>query len=331
MKALLESELRQRLRSRKWWVLVTLWTAGLFLIMIPIRLGGQRNREFLYGERADYDLGPLMFGSLALLVLGLTCLVIPSLTAMAINGERDRGTLAVLQATLLRPRDIVFAKFLSGLITASVFLVATLPIALWCYLEGSVSFVRLAAVYLVLLVVAGVLIALALVASALVRRPALSAVLSYGLVALLTIGTGILYGIAEITTQEPTITAPTEEPEPGLSWLWLAPNPFVVLADAAPRSRVDLDDPLASIQEGIRYLRDPQPVVIDYIEQGRNNPRKNPNRPPRFIPPPEPERPPPVWPYGLAIELAIAAGAVYVTINRLRVPVRRLAPGHRVA
>lgn len=325
MRALLASEVRQRLRSRKWWVLVALWTIALFLIMIPIRLGGQRNREFFYGKAADYDLGPLMFGSLALLVLGLSCLVIPSLTAMAINGERDRGTLAVLQATLLRPHDIVIAKFLSGLLTASIFLIATLPIAAWCYLEGSVSLVRLAAVYLVLLVVAGVLIALALVASALVRRPALSAVLSYGFVALLTIGTGIIYGIAEINAQEPARVAPIEEPDPGVRWLWLAPNPFVVLADAAPRSRVDLDDPLASIQEGIRHLRNPEPVI--YYEE----PPSRFQNPRRLIQPPEPEETAPVWSYGLMIELGIAAAAIYVTMRRLRVPVRRLAPGHRVA
>ena len=325
MRALLASELRQRLRSRKWWVLVALWTAALFLIMIPIRIAGRHNSQFYFGDRADYDLGPLMFGSLALLVLGLSCLVIPSLTAMAINGERDKGTLAVLQATLLRPHEIVFAKFLSGLVTAGVFLVATLPIAAWCYIEGSVSFVRLAGVYLVLLVVAGVLVALALFASALVRRPALSAVLSYGLVAMLTIGTGIVYGIAEVTAQPPVTTGPIESPDPGNRWLLLAPNPFVVLADAAPRSRVELDDPLASIQEGIRYLRTPEPIY--YYE----SPANNPNAPPRLIRPQEPEEVPPVWPYGLMIELGVAAAAILVTIARLRVPVRRLAPGHRVA
>lgn len=322
MRALLASELRQRLRSRKWWVLVALWSAALFLIMIPIRLAGQQNQEFYYGREADYDLGPLMFGSLALLVLGLSCLVIPSLTATAINGERDRGTLAVLQATLLRPHDIVFAKFLSGLVTAGVFLAATLPIAAWCYAEGSVPFVRLAAVYLVLLVVAGVLIALALFASALVRRPALSAVVSYGLVALLTIGTVILFGIAEVNAQRP---GTFERPDPGMRWLWLAPNPFVVLADAAPRSDVDLDDPLAGIQQATRYLRNPEPEVV-FEEPPPNNPKA----PPRLIRPREREQSP-VWPYGLMIELGIAAAAIEVTIRRLRVPVRRLARGHRVA
>lgn len=323
MKALLASELRQRLRSRRWWILVALWTLALFLIMIPIRAGGQQSRTFFYGPEANTDLGPLMFGSLALLVLGLSCLVIPSLTAMAINGERDRGTLAVLQATLLRPHDIVLAKFLSGLVTASVFLAATLPIALWCYLEGSVSLVRLITVYLVLLVVAGVLIALALFASALVRRPALSAVLTYGLVGMLTIGTGILYGIAEVNADRPNDFG---RPDPGVRWLLLAPNPFVVLADAAPRSRIDLDDPLAGIQEATRYLRNPEPEIVYEAPP----PGGDPYAPPRLIQPIESEEDP-VWPYGLAIELVIAIGALAVAIRRLRVPVRKLAPGHRVA
>ena len=323
MRALLASELRQRLRSRKWWILVILWTAFLFLIMIPIRIGGAHTRELLYGSEIDYDLGPLMFGSLALLILGLSCLVIPSLTATAINGERDRGTLAVLQATLLRPHEIVFAKFLSGLVTAGIFLAATLPIAAWCYVEGSVPLVRVAVVYLVLLVVAGALIAVALFASALVRRPALSAVLSYGFVALLTIGTLIIFAISEIIAQRPY----PEPQDPGVRWLWLAPNPFVVLADAAPRSDVNLDDPLAGIQESIRYLRTPEPPIV-YEEFPSNDPNVV---PPRLIRPPEPEEQPPVWPYGLLIEVGLAGSALYLTIKRLRVPVRRLAPGHRVA
>lgn len=318
MRALLASELRQRMRSRRWWVLVALWTVSLFLIMIPIRMAGQRSQSF-YRRVEDIDLGPLMFGSLALLVLGLSCLVIPSLTAMAVNGERDRGTLAVLQASLLRPRDIVFAKFFAALLTAGVFLAATLPIALWCYLEGGVSIVRALTVYLVLFVVAGVFIALALAASSLVRRPAMSALLSYGLVGLLTIGTGILFALADATAPR---QGPYGTPERGARWVLLAPNPFVVLADAAPRSNPRLDDPLESIQQSIRSLRDPQPQFFDggprEFREFRRLQRRQPD-------------PPPVWPAGLVIELSLAAGALYITMRRLRVPVRKLAPGHRVA
>ena len=39
----------------------------------------------------------------------------------------------------------------------------------------------------------------------------------------------------------------------------------------------------------------------------------------------------PVWPLGLGIDLALAAGALWLTTVRLRTPTRRLAAGQRVA
>ena len=39
----------------------------------------------------------------------------------------------------------------------------------------------------------------------------------------------------------------------------------------------------------------------------------------------------PVWPLGLGVDLALAAGALWVTTVRLRTPTRRLARGQRVA
>jgi ABC-2 type transport system permease protein len=317
MRALIQNELRQRVRARRWWVLLGLWTIIQFLITLAVRAAGQSSQDFLYGPEADIPLGPVMFGSLALLVLALSCLVIPSLTATAINGERDRGTLAILQTTLYKPVEIAAAKFLSAWTTAAVFLVATIPIALWCYIEGGVALWRAAAVYLVLFVMAGVLLAVALAASALFRKPALSAVIAYLAVGALTLGTLILFGLAQATAPR---TGPYGNQEVGARWVLLAPNPFVVLADAAPRSERTLDDPLAEIQESIRYLRDPEsgPTVEGGFDPGSGS----------FD---ETEDLSPVWPIGLAIDLTIALLALVLTVQRLQVPVRHLAPGHRVA
>jgi hypothetical protein len=39
----------------------------------------------------------------------------------------------------------------------------------------------------------------------------------------------------------------------------------------------------------------------------------------------------PVWPLGLGLDLLLAAGAVWITIARLRTPTRKLARGQRIA
>ena len=58
--------------------------------------------------------GPLLFGAVTFLVLGLGLLVTPTLTSTAINGDRNAGTLATLQVTLLSPAEIALGKLLAA-------------------------------------------------------------------------------------------------------------------------------------------------------------------------------------------------------------------------
>lgn len=308
------SELRQRMRGKRWWILLGIWFAVLLGLVVLIRQAVLSSTM-----DPDTDIGVVMFASLALLVLALACLVVPALTATSINGERDRGTLAILQATTLAPWQIIAAKFAAALITTAAFLAATLPIALWSVAEGGVGIAKVGAVYLTLFGVSSVLLAGAMAASAIVRRLALSAVLSYGFVFFLTIGTLILFGITMATVE---YDFDGDGPDYGARWLVLAPNPFVVLADAAPASPEDRsDDPLASMRYGIREARDPQSYEIESFDPETGEP----------IFEGEPEPPPPVWPYGLGIELAFGVFALYVATERLRVPAKKLPRGERIA
>jgi ABC-type transport system involved in multi-copper enzyme maturation permease subunit len=323
MKALVMSELRQRVRGKRWWILLAVWFAILLGLVVLIRGAMVRSLEF--NPDPNLDIGSIMFGSLALLVLGFACLIGPSLTATSINGERDRGTLAILQATTLRPWQIVTAKFAAALITTVAFLVATLPIALWSMLEGGVGLGKALAVYLTLFGITFVLLAAGLLASAVVRRPALSALLSYAFVFFLTIGTLILFGITTTTAEYDPETGTTDY---GARWLILSPNPFVVLADAAPESDGDnFDDPLNSMRNAIRDIREPTPYFFDggMVDC---NPSGNECT---TVPPPEPDEAAPVWPYGLGIQLAMALFALDVATERLRVPAKRLPRGERIA
>jgi ABC-type transport system involved in multi-copper enzyme maturation permease subunit len=316
MKALVMSELRQRVRGKRWWILLAIWFAILLGLVALIRSAMLRSLEF--NPDPNLDIGSIMFGSLALLVLGFACLIAPSLTATSINGERDRGTLAILQATTLRPWQIVTAKFAAALITTVAFLVATLPIAIWAILSDGVGAGKALAVYLTLFGITFVLLAAGLLASAVVRRPALSALLSYAFVAFLTIGTLILFGVSTTTADYDPETGVTDY---GARWLILSPNPFVVLADAAPESDGEnFDDPLNSMRDGIRDIREPRPYFYDQVCAPGEN-----------CVPPEPDEAAAVWPYGLGIQLALALFALYVATERLRVPAKRLPRGERIA
>lgn len=320
--ALIVSELKQRMRGKRWWILLGVWILLLLGLVALVRAGATRAAEFS-GEFVQ--VGPTMFGSLALFVLGLSCLVVPSLTATAVNGERDRGTLAVLQATLYRPKDVLLAKFSAAFVTAAVFVLATIPLAIWSASEGGVSAVRAVVVYVVLLAMCALFIAIGLAASSLVRRPGLSALAAYAGVFLLTAGLPILFGLSMLSATPEPVTQRIggqvityTEPRIGWRWLLLAPDPFVILADAAPRQRSRfVSDPLAVIREGARASRQQSrsPVFRDGVGFAEETP-------------PEP---PPLWPVGLAIDVGVIALCCYEVLRKLHVPARHLAPGERVA
>lgn len=339
MNALIRSELKQRLRGRRWWILLLIWMAVLLLVTALVREAALTQAEFerSFGGGTDFvEIGPTMFGTLVLFVLGLMALVVPALSSTSINSERERGTLALLQSTLYRPHEIALAKFTSSFVTALVYLAASVPLALWSMSEGGVGWWRALVVYLVLVASAGLFVAIGLAASSLIRRPSLSTLGAYVAVFVLTAGMPILFGLS-------MLSAPQEEIQrtfPGGSftetrtligwrWLLLAPDPFVVMADAAPRQRSSfVSDPLQVLRQGVRSAREqPEPLPPDAtvtipegdLVGGEGDPLRD-----------RPE-PPPLWPAGLAIDAGLIALCGYEVLRKLKVPARRLAPGERVA
>ena len=108
----------------------------------------------------------------------------------------------------------------------------------------------------------------------------------------------------------------TQTSQPGQVWWLLAPNPFVILADAAPKLPPPKPhhgqpmDPLGMIGRQVRDLRGG--TISSDVAAGTYDPAA-------------------VWPYGLAFDLLLGAGGFWVTTRRLRTPVDDLPSGIRVA
>jgi ABC-2 type transport system permease protein len=168
--------------------------------------------------------------------------------------------------------------------------------------------------------------------SALVARSITSSLLSYLTVFALMIGTLVVYFLITplTTTTERRYSAVTGDhyeirrTQPERVWWLLAPNPFVVLADAAPQlpdrrpgRRDEFEgprpfDPLGDIGRAVRRVRQPD----------------RPGETPGYRDPAERA---PVWPYGLGFDILLAGGAMWVTTRRLRTPARSLPKGVRLA
>jgi ABC-2 type transport system permease protein len=330
-------EFRLRNRAGRWRWLLAIWFGVLLLFTALVWLALERSLG------PDEERGTPMFGALMLFVLALALLVVPALTAQSVNGDRERGTLATLQVTLLTPAEIALGKLAAAWGTALVFLGLSLPLVVWCVAAGGVTLDRLLATLGVVALLLGVVCAIGLALSALLTRSTTSAVLSYLGVFVLTVGTLVAFGLAAALTTE-TVTRQervpvfdqtgrttiytTEsyrrtEPRPDRVWWLLAPNPFVILADAAPQLPPQRDpvtgsetaqtdvDVLGGIGLAVREMRLPPDRSEGTLSAGHRGPA--------------------VWPYGLAADLALGAAAVYLTARRLETPSRRLPRGVRIA
>ena len=341
-------EFRLRIRAGRWKALL----AAFFLVLLVFTVLLRGAMSNLGPQDLPYT-GTVLFGGLALFVLGLALLVVPALAAQSVNGDRERGTLATLQVTRLSAGEIVLGKFVAAWGTALVFLALTLPLVAYAMTQGGVPFGRVVVVLLVLALLLGTVCAVSLLLSSLLSRTTTSGVLAYLSVFALAVGTLIVFGlVTAVTAESTTMTyendctgAPadsgcveglqayeTTQARTDRTWWLLAPNPFVVLADAAPQLPAEPEryddvgttvqardlDPLGTIGRAVRDLRrTPDTTVDDGGLLGS--------------PPAEERRPPALWPTGLAIDVLLGVGALVLTERRLRTPTRNLPKGQRVA
>lgn len=326
-------EFRLRIRAGRWKWLLGVFFAILLAFTALLRAGlGQLGSDELPFK------GTILYGGLMLFVLGLALLVVPALAAQSVNGDRERGTLATLQVTRLTAADITLGKFAAAWGTALVFLALTFPLVAYAMTQGGVPLGRVIVVTVVLALLLGTVCAVSLWLSSVLSRTTTSGVLAYLAVFALTIGTLITFGLVTAVTTE-TYTETYDCP-PGIScgqqtytatrartdrtWVLLAPNPFVVLADAAPqlpdepKSRSDSGvqagdlDPLGQIGRVVRELRSTRFGGGSLQGDAFSEPK-------------------PVWPTGLVINVVIGAAALWLTTRRLRTPSRNLPKGQRVA
>jgi ABC-2 type transport system permease protein len=318
-------EFRIRLRTGRWrWLLVG-WVIVLAVFTMLVDIALTKGSAF---DPRNVRGVPL-FGVLMLFVLACVLVISPALTSQAINGDRERGTLATLQATKLRPVQIALGKLTAAWGVGLVMLACTLPFILYAMLRGGIQLERVAAVYGVVALLIGVVCAISQALSAMLARSITSALLSYITVFALSVGTLIAFALlGTIVTTQRSIDAGTgsyivEDSRTDLVWPVMAPNPFVVLIDSAPSVpprvldtgdiiRIEDYDPLSALSRTIRQVRLPpnsRYITYDYqIVQGD-----------------------PVWPWGLGFDLLLGVGCVAITTRRLRAPARRIATGVRIA
>jgi ABC-type transport system involved in multi-copper enzyme maturation permease subunit len=354
-------ELRQRVRSTRWIVVLVIWFVVLVLLTLLTRNAVHESlgtiEDAVPGSPPDADeyTAAVVFGIVVFLVLGLGGLVAPALSATSINGDRAAGVLAALQTTLLTPAEIVIGKLLAAWLTAMALLATAVPVLVWAYIGGGTPVTRLLTTLAVLALSLLMVCAVALGWSALTARTSSSTVLTYLTVFFLGLGLPILFGLTaplvqqdrtvQVRSFQPTLDAEGNDTGNGTcalrsdvrsefrsdrTWWLLAANPFVVVADSAPpvrtRDGFGIGDPLTAIRDGVRIARLGPEDVID--ECGNAFGALDGSDEQRQD---QADALPATWPYGLAADLALGAVFAVIAIRRLRAPARTLPRGTRVA
>lgn len=366
-------ELVQRLRTSRWPIVLGVWfvIVGAITYFTNAALGAGTT-----GLR-----GPSLYDVITFVVLGLAMLVMPSLTATSINGDREHGVLATVQTTLVTSGELVAGKLLAGWLTGMIFLGTALPFLGWAWAAGGVPIATILASIGVLSLTLAVVCAVGLMLSTLVARPVASAVLTYLVMAALVIGTLIATVIGAALTQTteqvrvlriPDSFWESQLPPPGADpktrnppspttddcreiteersiahteriWWLIAPNPFVVVADAAPAEPRRTTDgfsisPMWEISRSARGLRTGSQVETRTTPSGALDectPQFTSTTPGTESSPdsadPRDVQGAAVWPLGLATLLVLGVGSVVVAERRVRTPIHRLPSGTRIA
>ncbi|MBA4247960.1 MAG: ABC transporter permease [Microbacterium sp.] len=354
---IVQLELRQRIRSVAWLVLVSV----VFVLVGIVTALLWFSITAFGGDIAD---SAGVYSTIIFFVLLVGTLVTPAISGAAINGDRDAGTLATTQVTLASANQIVLGKFLAAWTVALTFLVASLPALLFTLIAGGVPGDTLAASLGVLVLELGAVAAVGVGLSGLITRPLFSVVTTYLVVAALSIGTliaftlgglafqsqqtqtiiGIDYSVGgefdpntglpeEIVCLEP-VTYTNTLPRFDLVWGILAANPYIVLADAAPTSFDENGFPqdlFGTIALGVRSAQSAPEFdsVLDECsaaKEGDINLGYLSETPREIF-----DRTVPSWFVGLLIHLVLAAAALAGAIARTRTPAGALPTGSRVA
>jgi ABC-2 type transport system permease protein len=333
-------ELRQRVRGVSWYILLGVFAALVLVVtaMLALTLGS-------FG-----DTGGGIFSTLIYFVLLLGTLVAPALSGNAINGDRDAGTLATTQITLITTWQLIVGKFLAAWVTALAFLAVAVPFLAFASLIGELTIGTIVVSTLVLALELGVVAAIGVGLSGILNRPLFSIVLTYLVVAALSIGTLIAfvlgglawqvqvtatstYGTTTDTNGNPIEcdqTDVTTYPSPTFDRVWgfLAANPYVIVADAVPTQFDASGNPkdlFGFVKTGVRQAQIPVDTEVFYDGCDFSS-YEEPPTPRELI-----DSTVPSWFVGLLIHVLLAAGALTGAWYRTRTPAGRLTTGSRVA
>lgn len=145
-------ELRSRMRGGRAFATVTGALAGLAVCSYGLYRMTLASTQYSTTPLSP-QIGQVLFFGLAFIELIVAAAIVPSVTAGAISGEREKETYEMLLATPLHPASILWGKLVAALGYVFLILFAAVPMASIVYVFGGVSLRDMAKTLMMLLVV----------------------------------------------------------------------------------------------------------------------------------------------------------------------------------
>lgn len=331
-----EIELRQRLVSRTFLIIVIAFGALLLVLSGLIAVG------WMLVSGAEDD-GGLIFAATLWLTVFLGTLLVPVLSGGAVNGDRNAGTLATTQLTLVSTWQLLLGKVLAAWLSSLALVAVAAPfLAMGAIVSGLPIGASPAAVGILALEF-GVFSGLGVAWSAIVRSTVFSVVCTYLTIAMLSVGSLIGFSVgAQLLATPVTVTTYTHAsgttsgckaevserstPRWDLVFPLLAANPYVIVVDALPVNTTSTGQPVDAIgyqKFAVRAAQvPPEPtVVVNYCGVDSQPPPPSPGL----------DETTPTWPLGSALQIAMVGLLLWWGWSATRTPARRMSPGSRVA
>lgn len=262
----LDRELRQRSRSTRSMILLTLFLALLVAVMFIAYKGAESSAAFAFDpvSALTVRVGRTMFEWVLAAELAILLFIVPGISAGSVAGERDRQTLVPLQVTLVGPIGIFFGKVLASSSFVLLLIVGAAPIMAVPYLVGGISLSQVLLSLLTLLIIGFLVAVIGVACSSVFRRTQTATLAAYGAVLALTLGTVLLLGVLTVIDA----SRGTDEAEPRLAALY--PNPFLAVADSAGEIGSPSDGPFTPIKRlFVESQIGPSMVIVDEGEFGQ--------------------------------------------------------------
>jgi ABC-type transport system involved in multi-copper enzyme maturation permease subunit len=196
MNPMIGKELRQRMRERRGWLLPTLYLTTLGVVVVfyyyfQVAMG----RPWMSRNLQGFEIGTGLFFTLTYAQLSILLLLAPVFSAGVITIEKEQRTLPGLLTSLLTPLQIWWGKFFASGMFLVLLLLSSVPILSLVFAFGGIGPRQVLLATLTTLFVLATVTSIGLYCSAYFRRSVHATAVTYAIIIVVTVVSGIVFGI----------------------------------------------------------------------------------------------------------------------------------------